>query len=91
MDAPEEYGQFDPDDEDVTELDMTEDEFDAGMVGGEPVMVIGVAAWPIPRERVEDYYTLQISDSRAVPVSAGRWGSGPQLLPDQLAPVASAA
>jgi hypothetical protein len=89
MTAPDEYGQLGSTDDDLDELDLTEDEFDARMARGEPVLVIGFAARPLLRERVEDYYTLQVSDSSTVPTSAGRWGGGP--LPDPLAQVASLA
>lgn len=91
MDAPEEFGQFGSADEEPDELDLTEDEFDARMAAGEPVIVVGFGARAYLRERFEDYYTLQMSDSGLVPTSTGRWGSGPQPFADHQAPVASPA
>ena len=88
MDAPENLDQFDDDADD--ELDMSEDEFDARMAACEPVMVVGYAARPQLRQRVEDYYTLQKSDSRTASMSAGRWAGGPQSMDDRLTAIPSA-
>jgi hypothetical protein len=82
---------FDAPDDHLDELDLTEDEFDARAAAGEPVMVIGLAVASRLHTRLEDYYTLQKSDPRAVATSAGRWGGGPQSPVDRQAQVASAA
>jgi hypothetical protein len=73
---------------DMDKLDLTEDEFDARFAEGEPVIVVGrdSPAWP-PR-RVEDYYTLQMSDSTTL-ASAGRWAVGPRWVSDQDVPLVS--
>lgn len=65
-------------DNDLDELDLTEDEFDARAAAGDPVVVIGLALAARLHTRLEDYYTLQMTDPRAVATSAGRWGGGPQ-------------
>jgi hypothetical protein len=84
METPDEF-----DYDDLDEADLTENEFDTMLAAGEPVIVMGFAARRYLYERVEDYYTLQISDPRIVPASAGLWGGGPLSLSDDQTPVAS--
>src|SRR5690348_9558043 len=88
MEAPDEFGRDELAD-DLDEADLTEDEFDAMLAAGEPVIVMGFAARGYLHERVEDYYTLQVSDPRIVPASAGPWGGGPLSLSDDRTPIAS--
>lgn len=88
MDSSGDADRFDDADD---EVDLTEEDFDARMAAGAPIMLIGLAARAGLRERVDDYYTLQISDSKIVPSSAGRWGHAPQTLSDEFAPVMSMA
>jgi hypothetical protein len=78
-----------PEDESDEELELTEDEFDARWAEGQPVMVIGFAARAQLRERIEDYYTLQMSDSRSLATSAGVWGSSTSLHIADQAPLLS--
>jgi hypothetical protein len=67
------------------ELDLTEDEFDAKFAAAEPVIVVAHA--PL-RKHMEDYYTLQMSDSTIL-TSAGRWGEGRLSTDDQETPLVS--
>lgn len=74
--------------DDMDELDLAEDEFDGRFADGEPVMVVGWASGAQLRDRVEDYYSLQMSDSTMLS-SAGRWAVGPRWLSDQDVPLVS--
>ncbi len=58
--------------------DLTEDEFDVGWSAGQPVLVVGYEARAQLRGRVEEYYTLQVSDARAIHASAGPSGGAVQ-------------
>lgn len=69
------------------DTNLTEDEFDARFAAAEPVVVVGGARAQL-REHVEDYYTLQMSNSTTL-TSAGRWGEGRRLVDDQKTPLVS--
>jgi hypothetical protein len=71
MGSADEFKYVDAPDVDADETELTEEEFDARMAAGEPVLVTGVGAL---RERFEDYYSLQITQPGTVAISAGRWG-----------------
>src|SRR6185437_4935758 len=74
MDTPPGFEQTAPIDDELGETDMTEDEFDARMAAGQPALLVGFAARARLYERVEDYYTVQVSDSVTLPTSGGGWG-----------------
>jgi hypothetical protein len=78
-----------PNDE-LDEVDLSEEEFDARMAAGHPVMIIGSEARAQLYERVEDYYTLQVSPPGTILASSGTWGGSAQSL-DQISPLASVA
>lgn len=84
-------GSYDAPDDGLDEFDLTESDFDAAFAAGEPVVVVGRSAHPQWPRRVEDYYTLQVSDSRTLVTSSGRWGESSYRLNDDESPLFSTA
>ncbi len=91
MDTPPGFEPAAPIDDELDETDMTEDEFDARMAAGQPALVVGYVAKARLFDRVEDYYTVQVSGSSTLLTSGGQWGALPQSTGDHEASVLSAA